>query len=292
MYKFNGVLASIYSAYIKNNRKAEGSAGSVIPLLLSPNSLSETLSANYDQQNIPGHRAPIISYSFTGARQVNMSFTILADHVPIGYDMNSYIQALKDLEYPTYDASIVYAPSCTLVLPNLSIDGVCTSVTIDYKVERTLRNGTMSADNIAQTSSNGSGDKKTPEATQIDKLTIYGEGLKQSSPLEIQFTPSKPTGFIYDGGAQRDPKNALSKYTAYGNVYNIHATCECLTCGRGLGSSTPPENSISLMADHIKALHNGKECTFKLNYRGDLKYNTAGCSGGTRYIKGIHKSRR
>ena len=317
MYKFNRGLASMYSAYIKNNRKAEGSTGSVIPLLLSPNSLSETLSANYDQQNIPGHRAPIISYSFTGARQVNMSFTVLADHVPAGYDMNSYIQALKDLEYPTYDASIVYAPSCTLVLPNLSIDGVCTSVTIDYKVERTLRNGTMSADvslsftevkdtlngyinidlntssnSIAQTSSNGNGDKKTPEITQVDKLTIYGEGLSQSSPLEIQFTPSKPTGFIYDGGAQRDPKNALSKYMAYGNVYNIHATCECLTCGRGLGSSTPPENSISLMADHIKVFHNGKKCTFKLNYRGDLKYNTAGCSGGTRYIKGIHKSRR
>ena len=317
MYKFNRGLASMYSAYIKNNRKAEGSTGSVIPLLLSPNSLSETLSANYDQQNVPGHRAPIISYSYTGARQVSLSYTIAADHVPAGYTMNSYIQALKDLEYPTYDASVVYAPSCTLVLPNLSIDGVCTSVTIDYKVERTLRNGSMSAEvslsftevkntlngyvNIsleskAESSGNEFYDelstsvsnKKTPEIETVDKLSIYGEGLNQSSPFKICFTSSS-SWYSYNERAQETPESVLNKYTVYGNVYDIYTMCTCLTCNTELGHDTPPGSSINTMAEHTVKNHKGKECLFKLRYGGDLKYNTAGCSGGTRYIKGIHK---
>lgn len=312
MYKFNRGLASMYSAYIKNNRKAEGSTGSVIPLLLSPNSLSETLSANYDQQNIPGHRAPIISYSYTGARQVSLSYTVVADHVPAGYTMNSYIQALKDLEYPTYDASVVYAPSCTLVLPNLSIDGVCTSVTIDYKVERTLRNGTMSAEvslsftevkntlngyvninlnpsgsDATQTSANGNGDKKTPDIKLEDKLSIYGEGLSQSSPLEIRYSASGSRN-DYDERTQEVIDEVMVKYTIYGDVSNVKIDCTCIPCGRVFTDRSEPE-VLSTMGDHLNSVHKGKSTNYKLTYHGKTSSGSKITANDRRYVKAIRE---
>ena len=312
MYKFNRGLASMYSAYIKNNRKAEGSTGSVIPLLLSPNSLSETLSANYDQQNIPGHRAPIISYSYTGARQVSLSYTVAADHVPAGYTMNSYIQALKDLEYPTYDASVVYAPSCTLVLPNLSIDGVCTSVTIDYKVERTLRNGTMSAEvslsftevkdtlngyvninlnpsgnDATQTSNTNNGDKKTPDIELEDKLSIYGEGLSQSSPLEIKYSASG-SWTNYDERTQEVIDEVIVKYTVYGDVSNVKIDCTCTPCGQVFPDCSEL-GVLGTMGDHLNAAHKGKSTNYKLTYHGKTSSGSKITANDRRYIKAISK---
>ena len=45
----------------------EGNKGRLIPIVFSPESLSDTISANFTQTTIPGASAPQITYTATGA---------------------------------------------------------------------------------------------------------------------------------------------------------------------------------------------------------------------------------
>lgn len=136
-----------YTSYIRNKALPNNSKGYIIPIIFAPDSASESLSANYDQQNIPGRSAPIVSYSYTSARQVSIAFQVPADCVPEGYNsIRDYIKAIKALEYPNYDGTgIIKSPNCELVLPNLIINGVCTSISIEYKTDRYTSNNDTSA---------------------------------------------------------------------------------------------------------------------------------------------------
>lgn len=133
-------------AYIENKTISQGSAGYRIPIYFTPDSMSESISATYDQQTIAGRSAPVITYTATGARQVSISYIVSPDYLPSGFaSVKSYLTAVKALEYPRYDNSLVVTPNCSLHLPGLDLDGVCNSVSIDYKVDRYTRNSSMAA---------------------------------------------------------------------------------------------------------------------------------------------------
>lgn len=203
-------VSNQFSAYILNYTLSSSSVGYRIPLLWSPTSISESVSATFDQQAIGGRSAPIITYSNTGARQVSLAFTVTSDYIPASGSFTSldqYIRALKALVYPSYSGSIVNSPNCLLHLPNLEINGVCSSVNIDYKTDRYTRDGRTAAEisltfievldtvkgsiNIINNSNyvatNEDYEEYTDDyedyssATSIH-LTLTGEGLSQSSP--------------------------------------------------------------------------------------------------------------
>ena len=138
---------SMFTSYIRNKTLSSNQKGYMIPLVFAPDSASESISASFDQQNIPGRSSPVVSYSYTGARQVSISFFVSPDNIPEGYrNIGEYLSAIKALEYPAYsNTGIVTSPNCQLVLPNLSLDGVCTSVSIEYKTDRFTKNKETSA---------------------------------------------------------------------------------------------------------------------------------------------------
>ena len=197
-------------SYIKNKRIGEGQLGNYIPILFSPTGLSESVASNYDQQSIPGRSGPIISYSNTGARQVTMSLMVSPDYLPVGYSsVSQYVNAIKALEYPEYNNEIILSPNCYLHLPNLEIDGVCTSVNISYKTDRLIGNSFAAEidlsfmevnDNIrgavniinggyATSSSPSSGSNSTSYndfVTDVSpKLVLSGSGLTISDAIAV-----------------------------------------------------------------------------------------------------------
>lgn len=211
-------VSNQFSAYILNYTLSSSSIGYRIPLLWSPTSISESISATFDQQAIGGRSAPIITYSNTGARQVSLAFTVTSDYIPASGSFTSldqYIRALKALVYPSYSGSIVNSPNCLLHLPNLEINGVCSSVNIDYKTDRYTRDGRTAAEisltflevldtvkgsiNIINNSNYVATNEEYKEFSsnatvgQISptQFTLTGEGLSQSSPY------SNPSNLYY-----------------------------------------------------------------------------------------------
>lgn len=83
---------------------------SVIRFRLIPDDFSESLSANYEQQEIRGRSAPFISYNATGARTVSLSVTLYDEFCDEG--ILPTVNKLKALVYPSYEGSIVLAPKC------------------------------------------------------------------------------------------------------------------------------------------------------------------------------------
>lgn len=196
---------SMFPAYILNKTIDVNTKGYQIPILWSPTSVSESVNASFDQQNIPGRSSPVISYSYTGARQVSISFIVTTDYLPAGFgSVADYCNCIKALEYPKYEGQIVTSPNSSLHLPNIDIDGVCSSVSIEYKTDRYTRDRGQSAEisltflevvesikgsiniitggnaSIGGGSSDSSYDDFVESITP--KLTLTGEGLTQSSP--------------------------------------------------------------------------------------------------------------
>ena len=197
---------SMFPAYILNKTIDVNTKGYQIPILWSPTSVSESVNASFDQQNIPGRSAPVISYSYTGARQVSISFTVTADYLPPGFSsVADYCNCIKALEYPKYEGQIVTSPNSSLHLPNIDVDGVCSSVAIEYRTDRYTRDRGQSAEismtflevmesikgsiniitggnaSIGGGSSDSSYDDFVESITP--KLTLTGEGLTQSNPI-------------------------------------------------------------------------------------------------------------
>ena len=120
-----------FNCYIKNNL-----SGDIIPFIFTPDSISDTLSASFSEEAIPGASAPVITYSGTGARKVSITILVPIDYLPSGYqNTEDYINAFRRLVYPNYKGGDnIQPPSCTLHLTNLIMYGACTGVNIDYKV--------------------------------------------------------------------------------------------------------------------------------------------------------------
>lgn len=242
-------MVSNYTAYIKNKTIETDKVGYNIPLLFSPDAISESINSSYDQQNIPGRSAPIISYSYTGARQLSISFLVTPDHVPIGYSsIQQYINALKALEYPKYDNGIVSSPNCEVHLPGIDLDGVCTSVSIEYKSDRYTRNNSMAAnvslsfleiqgtikgsiEIINNTAANSGGitgeynDFNTGIIEDVGSQLYFeltGEGLSYSSPKYYKLYLSE-SGSVYATPANVDTAVDYS-YTVKNLEGSVYAT--------------------------------------------------------------------
>lgn len=109
----------------------------VIPIILSPTGLGESISASYDQQIVPGRSAPVISYTSTGARSLSFSMRVNIDMLPAEYgkDLNTFISRIKSLMYPDYSngLGIIKPPHCLVVIGKIKLDGVCTSFSVSYQ---------------------------------------------------------------------------------------------------------------------------------------------------------------
>lgn len=120
----------IFVAYIKNDL-----TGTKIPFPVMPQSISESINANYTQQDIVGASAPRIVYNSTGAKTISFSLQNLTeDYVAEGFDtLKQYVRALQALAYPTYGSGgIVNSPKMTLVLGDRATSCVCTSVSVSW----------------------------------------------------------------------------------------------------------------------------------------------------------------
>ena len=139
-----------YVGTITNFSIDKDEKGYTIPFVFSPVSLTDNISANYQQTQIPGASAPQITYSSTGARQVSFTIDLPLDYLPPNTsftDFEDYLNAFRALVYPKYSKSggKVSSPHCQLNLSNIQLDGVCTSCNIEYKTDRIANNGTLSA---------------------------------------------------------------------------------------------------------------------------------------------------
>lgn len=122
-------MPSYISSYIINLN-----SGEAIPLVTAPNSLSEGISNSLNEQDILARSAPIITYTGTGSRQVSMTLKVHEDILPRGYDINSYVNAMKALAYPMYNNNIVSPPNVKLFVgSSLNIIGMCSSVNVTWE---------------------------------------------------------------------------------------------------------------------------------------------------------------
>lgn len=130
--------------YIINKALNPGESGRTIPIMFSLNSLSDTVSASYNQQQLPGGSAPVITYSGTGARQLSMDFFVPIDYLPPNSEYKNteqYLNALRALMYPKYGGSMtVQPPECEVYLTNTMLFGVCTQCSISYKTDQRYGN--------------------------------------------------------------------------------------------------------------------------------------------------------
>lgn len=118
-----------FSSYIKNNL-----TGKVIPFPVTPQ-LSESVSANYTQQDIIGASRPRILYSNTGAETKSLSLKNLTeDYLADGFsNLYEYVKSLKALAYPNYTSSgVVKSPNATLFIGDRRMSCVVTNVSVSW----------------------------------------------------------------------------------------------------------------------------------------------------------------
>ena len=143
--RYMGTLSDRFSCYIVNKV-----TNKTIPILFSPNSISDNVGATFNQQSIPGGSAPAITYSNTGARTVSIDFFVPIDYLPpnTSYaNTEEYLNDLRSLVYPKYVGAKITPPECSLHLTNIVIDGVCTQCNISYKTEQKYgSDGALGAD--------------------------------------------------------------------------------------------------------------------------------------------------
>ena len=119
-----------FTSYIKNNN-----TGTKIIFPVTPTGISESISANFTQQDIIGASRPRIVYASTGAKTMTLSLQNLTeDYVAQGFSsLLTYIRAIQALAYPTYSGDLVKSPDLTLVLGERSMSCVCTSVSVSWR---------------------------------------------------------------------------------------------------------------------------------------------------------------
>lgn len=123
---------SQYVSYILNKR-----TNKKIFFPVMPNGVSETVSANFSQQDIVGASQPRIVYSNTSAKTINISLQNLTyDYVKFDdcKSLVAYIRLLQALAYPIYTSGgLVKAPDLQLVLGNdIDVSCVCTNVSVSW----------------------------------------------------------------------------------------------------------------------------------------------------------------
>ena len=108
--------------------------GTIIVIPVMPESISESVSANYSTQDIVGASAPRILYSSTSAPTISLTLKNLTeDYLPEGFSsLRELVRAFQALTYPTYYSGTVTAPEVTVKLGNRSFKGVTNSVSVSW----------------------------------------------------------------------------------------------------------------------------------------------------------------
>ena len=139
---------SQYNSYVKNNR-----TGTIIYFPVMPNGISETVTANFAQQDITGASQPRIVYSNTSAKTISLSLQNLSqDYVADGFgSLVAYIRALQALVYPIYtNGGLVQSPSLSLVLgDDINVACVCTNVSVSWGDNVIRKTGTNAYSHIS-----------------------------------------------------------------------------------------------------------------------------------------------
>lgn len=101
--------------------------------ILFPESISESISANFTKESPVGSTYPITAFSNTGEQKVPMSFVVLSDYLPDGYSsVRAFIKDLKLMCKPKYSGSIVKSPSVQITFGDITFYGVCESISVEY----------------------------------------------------------------------------------------------------------------------------------------------------------------
>lgn len=118
-----------YPAYITNHV-----TGTRIIFPVMPQGISESITANFTQQDIVGASRPRIVYNSTSAKVMTLSLQNLTeDYLAKGFsDLKHYVRALQALAYPNYEVGVVKAPDLTLVIGDRSMRCVCTNVNVTW----------------------------------------------------------------------------------------------------------------------------------------------------------------
>ena len=114
---------------IRNNN-----TGTDIIFPVMPQNVSESVSANFNQQEIVGASRPRIVYSSTAAKTITLSLQNLTeDYLAPGFNrLYDYVRALQALAYPEYEGGVVKPPDLTLFMGDRIMSCVCTNVSVSW----------------------------------------------------------------------------------------------------------------------------------------------------------------
>ena len=95
-----------------------------------PSDLSDSMSANFESQNVRGRSAQYHGYNDSGPRSISFSIELQADYCK--EEFNTTLAKLKALVYPVYTNGVIY-PSCVIKLGNvLTGQFIINSVGVSY----------------------------------------------------------------------------------------------------------------------------------------------------------------
>lgn len=111
-----------------------GGAYSYTLPIVFPQSITESVSANFIKESPVGSTIPIIAFSNTESQDFSMTFTAAKDYLPEGYSsLRDYVKAVKAMCKPRYNGNIVLAPSVRVTYSDVVFSGVCNSVSVEYE---------------------------------------------------------------------------------------------------------------------------------------------------------------
>lgn len=105
-----------------------------IPILF-PKSFSRSIQASFAKENPVGSTLPITAYSYTNAESIPLEFDVLADYLPTQYKdkgLNAYIEDIISILKPKKSNSTIYEPTVTVSFADISFQGICESVSVNY----------------------------------------------------------------------------------------------------------------------------------------------------------------
>ena len=105
--------------------------GTKIIFGISPEEITESVSAQFDEADVRGRSSPFKQYSQSGPKSVSFTISLYADYCPMGIAQT--VSAIKALVYPQY-SDVIEAPHSYFKLGKfIAIDGIVSSVSVTWK---------------------------------------------------------------------------------------------------------------------------------------------------------------
>lgn len=105
--------------------------GTKIIFGISPEEVTESVSAQFDEADVRGRSSPFKQYSQSGPKTVSFTISLYADYCPMGIVQT--VSAIKALVYPQY-SDVIEAPHSYFKIGKfIAIDGIVSSVSVTWK---------------------------------------------------------------------------------------------------------------------------------------------------------------